>query len=353
MLYMILPRPFCSFTIMSTSRHFSLLGGLLGAIFLTTSIAMAETPVVPSGLKLLAPNARDQDDMCFWIHPTRPEMSTIITSDKAAGCLHVYDLSGQVLQQVDVPKPGNIDLRNDFPFRNEKITIVALNQRSGTSQIRIWKVDSQSRRLEAIATNIPTGQNYGGCLYRSLKTGRFYFLVTSKSEGAKLFEIFDNQNGGIDGRLIRSWDLGFSEGAVADDENAMLYVSEERKGIWKLSAESDQDAPPKLIAPVGKNGTRGDLEGLAIYKTSPRQGYLLVSDQGRNRFQAFQRDGDNAYLGEFEVKGVRVTDGIETVNAIGLPGFEEGLFACHTDPLPCAVILVPWKGIREALKLPQ
>lgn len=318
-----------------------------------TAPATPETPVVQPRLKLLPPEARDQDDMCFWIHPDHPELSTIITSDKAANCLHVYDLSGKVLQRLNVPRPGNIDLRDGFPLANEKMTIVATNQRDGTEQIRIWKIDPQSRRLEEVATHIPTGPNYGGCLYHSLKTGRFYFVATSQKNGVKLFELNANQQGGIDGQLVRHWDIGFCEGAVADDETATLYVSEEKKGIWKFRAEPDDDASPKLIAPVGKNGTRGDLEGLAIYRIDSREGYLLVSDQGRNRFQVFERSGENAYLGEFGVKGVRVTDGIEAMNVTGLPGFEEGLFACHTDPHPCAVILVPWKEIREALKLPR
>jgi len=318
-----------------------------------TAAITAKPPVVSPRLKLLPPEARDQDDMCFWIHPDHPEFSTIITSDKAANCLHVYDLAGNVLQRLDVPQPGNIDLRSDFPLGNEAVTIVAVNQRKASPQVRIWKIDPESRRLQEVTTKIPTGPNYGGCLYHSLKSGRFYFVATSQNDGVKLFELRDNSQGGIDGHLVRKWEIGFCEGAVADDDAAVLYVSEERKGVWKFGAEPDEEAPPRLIAPIGKNGTHGDMEGLAIYRTGSQEGYLLVSDQGRNRFQVFERSGQNAYLGEFGVKGVRGTDGIEALNTTGLPGFEEGLFACHTDPYPCAVILVPWKEIREGLKLPR
>lgn len=59
----------------------------------------------------LDPAAIDQDDMCLWVHPSDPALSTVIVADKKAYKLFVYDLQGTTLQALDVPKPGNIDLR--------------------------------------------------------------------------------------------------------------------------------------------------------------------------------------------------------------------------------------------------
>jgi hypothetical protein len=39
----------------------------------------------------------DQDDMCIWVHPNKPELSAVIGSDKGNGKIYVYDLSGKVV----------------------------------------------------------------------------------------------------------------------------------------------------------------------------------------------------------------------------------------------------------------
>ena len=41
--------------------------------------------------------AQDQDDMCVWVHPAEPALSTIIASDKEADKLFVYGLDGKAL----------------------------------------------------------------------------------------------------------------------------------------------------------------------------------------------------------------------------------------------------------------
>lgn len=321
------------------------------AVLLSLETLADDAPVIPRKLTLLPQKAKDQDDMCFWVHPTDPALSTIITADKAANCLFVYDLKGDLLQRLEVSKPGNIDTRQRCLLSGQTLDLVVCNQRAKGEQIRIWKVQPETRLLEPISTNIPTGPNYGGCLYHSSKTGRLYFISTSKKHGIAQYEITSEQPGHLAGQLVRKWPLGFSEGAVADDEAGTLYISVESEGVWKFGAEPEEEAVGELIIKVGKHRLRGDVEGLAIYKTGPASGYLLLSDQGRNRFQLYQRDGGHQYVGEFSVENVRVTDGIEAMNVTGLPGFAGGLFACHTDPAPCAIVVVPWQEISQGLSL--
>jgi len=50
---------------------------------------MEQIPRLKPTLTLLDDAARDQDDMCIWIHPTVPGRSRIVTSDKKAGRLFV------------------------------------------------------------------------------------------------------------------------------------------------------------------------------------------------------------------------------------------------------------------------
>ena len=55
-------------------------------------------------------DVRDQDDMCIWLHPTDKSLSTVITADKHAHCLFVYDLAGKVLQKTPIRGAANIAL---------------------------------------------------------------------------------------------------------------------------------------------------------------------------------------------------------------------------------------------------
>ena len=77
---------------------------------LDAGFAATQSAISPS-LTLQAAEARDQDDLTFWLHPSDLSQSTIITSDKKANTIFVYDLAGRTLQVVSAQKPGNIDTR--------------------------------------------------------------------------------------------------------------------------------------------------------------------------------------------------------------------------------------------------
>ncbi|HEY1111293.1 MAG TPA: phytase, partial [Opitutaceae bacterium] len=79
-----------------------------------------------------------------------------------------------------------------------------------------------------------------------------------------------------------------------------------------------------------------DHEGISIYKTGPQTGYLLVSDQGANRFWIYRREGEPGKPHDHApVKIVQAatleSDGSD-ITAVSLPGFARGLFvAMSTD----------------------
>ena len=74
----------------------------------TTQVsATVETDPVPGG--------GDADDAAIWVHPSDPDRSTIIGTDKESG-LGVYDLSGTQIQFVTGIQPNNVDIRHDFPL---------------------------------------------------------------------------------------------------------------------------------------------------------------------------------------------------------------------------------------------
>jgi 3-phytase len=294
-------------------------------------------------------NNQAQDDMCVWVHPTRPDKSLVIASDKSAGAIFVYDLDGRVLQQVAVTKPGNIDLRQRVTLDEKLLDVVVVNQRADGFKLRLFVVDEATRQLKSIDDgDIATGPNYGGCLYHSRKMGRLFFICTSETGTIEQYELTVT-NGKAVGRKVRSWTIGKCEGAVADDELAAVYISEEAKGVWRFPAVPDTEPTGSLIASIGRHGLKGDVEGLAILPGAKGQGYLIVSDQGSNRYAVHERQAPHSFVGTFAIEGATQTDGIEICLANLGDRFPQGLFACHTDQSPRPVLLTPWREIGSRL----
>ncbi|QDV17307.1 3-phytase precursor [Gimesia panareensis] len=313
----------------------------------------ATVPLVEPEFVCKALTGKDQDDMCVWVHPEDPALSVIVTADKAAGQLFVYDLTGRQLHSVKAEKPGNIDLRAEFPLGGEQVPLVVCNQREGELKLLAFCLDPQTRNLVRVDNGqILTKSNYGGTLYHSSKTGKFYFFSTTKDDGVEQFELFDDGTGKVAGKKVRQWPVGQSEGAVADDEAGVVYIGEEEGGVWKVAAEPDRSDKRELIIKIGEHGLKGDVEGLALYSPPEGKSYLILSDQGRSRFMVFDRGADYRYVGAFAVKGATDTDGIEALPVKLGAEFPKGLFACHTDRGSRNTIVVSWKKIAEALQLP-
>src|SRR5204863_6712411 len=96
--------------------------GLVCSLALGSLPARAQTVVSPVRA-LAATGYQDEDDMCFWLHPTDLSLSTVVVSDKSANKLFVYDLQGAVLQTITSSQPGNIDVRYNVPFGGQLVDI--------------------------------------------------------------------------------------------------------------------------------------------------------------------------------------------------------------------------------------
>lgn len=292
-------------------------------------------PVIPE-LVLQNPEDDDQDDMCIWIHPD-PSQSVVITSDKGASKLFVYDLSGSLIQTVPVPgQPGNIDVRYNFPLSGQLVDIVGYNDRDDDDVV-IYIVDPSTRTLSL--GGIIDGGNwpselYGFCLYRSPYSGKFYAFGSGNNSQLRQWELVDNGDGSIGGVELRTWTNGSdgpTEGMAADDETGKLYAANENDGVYKYNAEPDDPAPSgQLIFPVGSNGLEVDVEGVSIYYAANGEGYLLVSSQGSDNFKVYERQEPHNYVFTFEVEGANSTDGIDVTNVNLGPAFSRGVFTAHS-----------------------
>ncbi|GEA86870.1 phytase [Cellulomonas cellasea] len=153
------------------------------------------------------------------------------------------------------------------------------------------------------------------------------------------------------------------EGMVVDTAARVLYAAQEDVGLWALRLDVDREEfrtgprDQRLVETVAEYGVpatfdpateecvvgdedpgfggriRADVEGLTIYPTGRRDGYLLVSSQGDNRFYAYDRRTTEP-VGSFvvgdgpTVDGAEHSDGAAAVNA-SLPGYPQGLLVVH------------------------
>lgn len=327
----------------------------LSLISLTPTASRCEdAAALKPAVTLAAPEIKDQDDTCVWVHPTDRELSTVICSDKSANGLFVYDLAGKLLQHIPAAKPGNIDIRQGVKIDGAAVDLVVVNQRADTFKLQVYRVIEKSRQLERIdSDDLVTGPNYGGCLYHSRKTGQFYFICTSEAGTVEQHEILGAGNGKVTGRKVRQFPLGKCEGAVADDKTSTLFIGEEKKGVWRFGAEPNADANGALVIKVGDHGLKGDVEGLAILRDNKLGDYLFVSDQGSNRFKVYQLQSPHAFVTDFSIAGAEDTDGIE-ISTMSFGGkFGHGIFACHTGLNPHAVLLTPLSDILPKLNVAQ
>src|SRR5688572_16229988 len=123
--------------------------GFIGLVLLASSLHAQESAGVVSAVRCADKEAKDQDDMCIWVHPTDRAQSLVITADKAANKVFVYDLAGKTVQSIPAKRPGNIDVRYGFSLGREEVDVVAFNGRA-ENKIFVYRVDPDTRRLERV-----------------------------------------------------------------------------------------------------------------------------------------------------------------------------------------------------------
>jgi len=210
------------------------------------------------------------------------------------------------------------------------------------------------------ARKIITCPTYGSCRYRSPITGKFYYIVNSKSGRVEQWELYDNGAGKVDAAKVRSFEAGFStEGCVADDELGYLYIGLQQEGIRKYGAEPGDGSEHTVVDVTGPGGhLTKQVEGLAIYYDKNGAGYLLASSQGSNEFVIYRREGDNDYVDTFKIVAgngideVSHTDGIDVFSFNLGPSFPEGVFVAQdhrNDDGNQNFKLVSWQSIAGAI----
>ena len=322
--------------------------------------AVLETPPVDS-------TGDAADDPAIWVHPTDPQLSLVIGTDKDQG-LNVYDLNGQLLQSLPDGRLNNVDLRDGFMLGGFGVTVIAASNRSNDS-IALYLLDPATRQLASAAPPVPTGLGDpdGLCMYKSAATGAYSVFIDDSGVGAFQQWKLSDDGGQLVAELVREFNVGGpAEGCAADDELGFLYVAEEGGALWKYSAEPDGGSTRSEIDRVnGPNGLKADLEGLTIWYGPGGTGYLVLSNQGASNFAVYRREGANEFLGIFYVvadaangiDGVSETDGIDVTSRPLGPKYPRGLLVMqdgvNLDPAQRQDFkYVSWQAIERALGLP-
>jgi 3-phytase len=361
---------------------------VLSSLAVSTPAALALNLVTPTIETPPVNPPGDADDPAIWLHPTDPSLSLILGTRKNTG-MSVYDLNGNQIQTIN---PGgvrynNVDVQYGFRVGGQTIDFAAASDRRNDT-IEFFSIDPFTRQLTNITSPsnakvfTPAGQPangtttaYGLALYRSPFTGKNYVFVSKRTTGTiAQLELFDDGTGKIGTRPVRLIDTlpvpqaplsPQVEGMVADRELGFLYVGQEDVGIWKFSAEPNGSNIGTLVdatKPIGTNLT-ADAEGLTIYYTANGTGYLLASSQGDSTFAVYTREGNNTYLGSFQVvanggiDSVQNSDGADVLNVPLGSAFPFGLFVTHDGNYKDQVTngdnltnfkYVPWENLANS-----
>lgn len=315
------------------------------------------------------PVRSDPDDPAIWIHPNQPKLSLIFGTDKVAviGRLYVFDLNGRILQYIDdLDRPNNVDVEYGFKINDtHSIDLVVITERK-KERLRIFQVNIHTLRLEELIggnTKVFTDSTdryalpMGIGLYKRMIDGKIYAIV-SRKEGPThgylgQYELIWNGQS-IDLEFIRYFGdfhgLGI-ESIVVDDQLGFVYYSDERYGIRKYNVDPTTNHPEQIGFINTTNLWQGDSEGLAIYTTSDKRGYLIITDQIENGsiFHIYERQGNNSYVNSFKTRADD-TDGIEVTSNSLNENFPHGLLIVMNEN-DKNFLIYDWRLIEKELNV--
>lgn len=342
---------------------------LVAAYEAQTHIAFTVHPAVETHAVEARVEEDAADDPAFWLHPTAADSSLIFGSNKKGGIV-AYNLKGEEVAYYPVGNINNIDVLQGFQMGEQRVDLLGGSNRSDQS-VDLFLIDPHSGKLTDISASpflVDTTELddvYGFCFYKPAASGSTYLFLNAKNGRVRQYELQATEAGKID--LAFKRDILFEsqvEGMVADEELGILYVGEEDKGIWKLSADPSAADKPAYVSMSGEDNPaiRYDVEGLSLYLRDTT-GYLIASSQGNFSYAVFERNGSNAYIGSFKIMEKGSIDGVEETDGIQAIGFaidslypagvfivQDGFNFQGTTPAAQNFKMVDWRDIEAVLQ---
>ena len=288
----------------------------------------------------------DSDDPAIWVNSKDPAASLIIGTDKEVnGGLYVFDLHGKVVKTVpELGRPNNVDIAYGFKLNDELVDIVITTERSN-NQLRIFSVPDMEpidngglEVFEGVDERGPMG-----IAFYTASDGVLYAIV-GRTDGPLegylwQYRIEDAGNGNV--KLVKVREFGKYSGvkeieAIAvDNELGFVYYADEAFGVRKYYANPAMGN--EELALFGTDDFGRDIEGISIYKTDDKTGYILISDQQVGTFNIYPREGTLEDPNSHQIiKAVELmtleSDGSEVSSTNLGPEFPKGIFvAMSTD----------------------
>jgi 3-phytase len=329
--------------------------GLALALGIPTA-GRADPPSTVRSVLATAPVANDADDPALWVCPTDSNRSLILGTNKAAapaGALYVFALDGSVRQVITgLDRPNNVDVEYGFALGNRSIDIAVVTERRG-SRLRVYEVARDDGRLVERSSALRGGLTMfvgdeeslaapmGIGLYRRPRDGAVFAIVSRKSGPRRgyLWQYLLRDDGKGDIEAVKVRELGdFSgrgeiEAIAVDDPLGHIYYADEQEGIHKWQADPDDPEAGRELALFGREGFRGDREGIGIYARDDGTGYIVCTDQVRrdSAFHVFLREGepgrphDHSRRLKLIQGGADSTDGLEVTSCPLGAAFPNGL----------------------------
>ncbi len=297
----------------------------------------------------------DTDDPAIWINPEDASKSIIIGTDKDTnGGLYAFDLNGKIINKVTgLKRPNNVDLEYGFYLHGNTIDFAAVTERE-TNTVRLYSLPELK---EVGAFPVFDGEKerspMGISLYKNPETGDFFAVVGRKSGPAdgylwqyKLTE----KEGKITGEVVRKFGkysgLKEIESIAVDDEAGYIYYSDEQFGVHQYYADPSKGNEELLV--FGKGDFTSDVEGISIYPTSSKNGYILVSNQQKDTFNVYMRENPSkGKIAEIPVS-TSESDGSEVTNVNLGPKFPKGMFVAMSNGK--VFHLYDWRTIEDRIK---
>lgn len=291
----------------------------------------------------------DTDDPAIWVNPSDITQSLVIGTDKDSdGGLYIYDLKGNIINIVSgLKRPNNVDVAYGMMVGDSLIDIAVATERE-TNSIRVFSLpDMKALDNGGIPVFVDQAQRapMGIALYTqkdSTGNNQIYAIVSRKegpSEGYLFQYLLKSDSlGVVYGELIRQFGKYSGkkeiESVAVDNELGYIYYSDEQTGVRKYHA--DPALGNEELALFADSGFKEDNEGISIYNTTENTGYILVSNQSKNSFMVYPREGTDGnqhqhpLIAEIPVKATQ-SDGSDVSNLNFGEPFIEGIFVAMSD----------------------
>jgi 3-phytase len=317
----------------------------------TSTVEVSQEIIPLKPVYVTDPVVHDTDDPAIWINPMDPGQSLILGTDKdSLGALYVFDLKGKVIDSLvrrGIQRPNNVDVGYQLEMGDAKIDFAVTGERL-TSKLRFYKLP-EMEEINPSGIEIYQGEEgpefrdlMGVAVYKNPKSSQTYVIAGRKNgptDGTYLWQYeVKGSSSGIELELVRKFGQ-FSgnkeiEAIAVDNELGFIYYSDEGVGVRKYYA--DPEKGNEELALFATEGFTEDHEGISIYKTGEKTGYILVSDQAANLFHVFPREGSTSDPNEHVLitkipTSTISSDGSEVTNINLGPDFPNGLFVAMSD----------------------